>query len=394
MKTKITLAAILAALMLGGCSDPLSDPAGEAPVPAESGEHTVIFPAESNKALVLLSVNGAPSASRVVLPDFTGTTYSYRWYAEAEDAAAVAEPQRSGDFTPDAASSLAIALEPARWTLTVRAWTGTAPAEDAADPPAPAFTGRTELILAAGAAQPVAVELLPNGEGRGTFSYDVSLPAVTLGYALISVFPLDGGAAVDVIDLRSAAAGTRELPSGYYNITTAVNYLDGGTLQFAAKREVLYLYGGLTSAYTVAFETDDFHSFLPLIPGDATARVQVVDSVNANSSAIWAGNSTKYLEQAIAALPQNTPDTPYLFSITGTYTVDGTGTDTRRRLGNAVDPLQDLFAVTQGRYIFYDLSGCAGTTIPSIDLYTQKTRSYKDRVTGIILPSGLTSIGH
>ena len=397
MKTKITLAAILAALMLGACSDPLSDPAGEAPVPAEGGEHTVIFPAESNKALVLLSVNGAPSASRVVLPDFTGTTYSYRWYAEAEDPAAVAEPLIRGDFTPQVESPLAIELEPARWTLAVRAWTGEAPAEDAADPPAPAFAGRTELALAAGAAQPLTIGLLPNGEGRGTFSYNVSLPDVTPGYAFISVFPLDGGAAVDVIDLKSNQTGTRTLTSGYYHITTAVNYKDGSTQKFAAKREVLYIYEGLTSSYAVTFGTEDFCPLIDYYTVCPDLRQQTFDMTLSYLKGyyIWftTSSSGEYLENTLAALPQNTPDTPYLFALKG-YTLDGTSYSVTGRLGNKVDPLEDLFAVTQGRYVFYDLRDCTGTVIPDIESYIANyMQHYKDRVTGIILPDQVTLIG-
>jgi hypothetical protein len=400
MKTKVKLASILAALLLGACADPLSAPVGESAASAESGEHTVIFPADPNKGLVLLSVNGAPSAARVVLPELNGATYSYRWYAEAEDAAAVAEPQCSGDFTPDADSPLAIALEPARWTLTVRAWTGTAPAEDAEDPPAPAFAGRTELALSAGAAQSLTVGLLPNGEGSGTFSYDVSLSDVTPGYAFISVFPLDGGDAVDVIDLEYRGLnGTLALPSGYYNITTAVNYKDGATQKFATKREVLYIYDDLTSPYAVTFETDDFTALLPAL----TTSNQGTDAQNSylyavrtfnttTATSIWSTTNLNNLSLFLARTPQNTPDTPYFIALTG-FKLDGTDITASRRLGTTIDPLEDMFAVTQGRYVFYDLSGCTGDMADIASQFTIKARRYPDRVTGVILPDSVTKIG-
>ena len=400
MKTKVKLASILAALLLAACADPLSAPVGESAASGESGEHTVIFPADPNKGLVLLSVNGAPSAARVVLPDLSGATYSYRWYAETEDAAVPAEERRnSGDFTPDAASPLAIELEPARWTLAVRAWTGEAPAEDAEEPPAPAFAGRTELALGAGAAQSLTVGLLPNGEGSGTFSYDVSLPALTLGYAFISVFPLDGGDVVDVIDLKSAGTGTRALPSGYYNISTAVNYEDASTQKFAAKREVLYIYDGLTSSYAVTFAMDDFWPLLDRETGNVGERIHMFDNSTSQFEGIWPSlSSITALGSVVAALPQNTSDAPYLFALKN-YVLDGTETaDISKRLGNEADPLQDLFAVTQGRYVFYDLRACTGQSIPDVgDNQTfnipLNLRQYKDRITGIILPESVTTIG-
>jgi hypothetical protein len=402
MKTKLKLASVLAALLLAACAAPLSAPVDEAAASGGAGQnggHTVIFPADPTKGLALLSVSGAPAAARMVLPDLAGKTYSYRYVAEAEE-----EDPLSGDFTPG--ETLALELNPGLWTITVKAWEAGAPAEDTGDaenpPVPPAFVGRAELAVGAGETKSLTVGLLPNGEGSGTFSYAVTFtdggqnfPA-NLGYALISLFPLDGGGAVDVIDLfkgtvpaaNSTISGQRSLANGYYHITTTMNYKDGATQKFAAKREVLYIYEGLTSAYEVAFGTDDFW---PLLGNVATERNQTFPS----TKGIWySTNSVQYLNNALAALPQNTPDTPYIIALTG-YKLDGTDATANKRLGNAVDPLQDLFAVTQGRYVFYDLSGCTGTSIPSVANYVAGyLRQYRDRVTGIILPpSGLTTIG-
>ncbi|MDR2375379.1 MAG: leucine-rich repeat domain-containing protein [Treponema sp.] len=407
MKLKKTLLpALLAALLLASCADPLSAPVDEAAVSGGTGEHTVLFPADPNKGLALLSVSGAPSASRVVLPTLGGATYSYRWYAEAVDQEAVAEPLFSGDFIPDADSPLAIELEPALWTITVRAWKGDAPAEEAENPPVPAFVGRTELALGTGAALPLTVGLLPNGEGSGTFSYNVTFSSGTdfpdnIGYAFISLFPLDGGAPVDVIDLLYPTApttapliGTKTLAAGYYHITTSVNYKDGSTQKFAVKREVLYIYDDLISSYTVSFAVEDFTALLPAYDfytmpvNDAMYAVRTFDT--AAYTTIWSGDLNS-LGEFMKRLPQNTPDTPYFIAITG-HTVAGTETDIRSRLGPKEDSLRELFAATQGRYVFYDLSGCIGTSIPNVTFL--EGRPYGDRVTGVILPDTVTSIGN
>jgi hypothetical protein len=397
MRTKLKLASVLAALLLAACADPLSAPVDEAAASGGAGQnggHTVIFPADPGKGLALLSVSGAPAASRVVLPDLGGKTYSYRYYAEAEE-----EDPLSGDFAPGETTH-ALQLNPGLWTITVRAWEGEAPAEDAENPPVPAFVGRAELALGTGETKPLTVGLLPNGEGSGTFSYAVTFtdggqnfPA-NLGYAFISLFPLDGGGAVDVIDLfnngAAPAAGTvsgqTSLANGYYHITTAVNYKDGVTQKFAAKREVLYIYDGLTSAYEVAFGTEDFCSLLVPVQTDMSYRIIDKGSLGG----IWSGSRSLY--SAFTALPQNTPDTPYIIALTG-YKLDGTETTNGKRLGNTIDPLEDLFAVTQGRYVFYDLSGCVGNKIATVDSYAvQRIRQYKDRVTGLILPETVTTL--
>jgi hypothetical protein len=385
------------------------------PAQEPGGDNIALFPSDPNKGLVLLSVNGGPAASAAgntaaasaapvlsVLPTVPEeTTYSYRYTASTDDD--VKDKLVEGEI-PQGDSPLPVELAGGLWTITVKAWEGTAPAEDEEDPPAPAFVGTAALDVGAGAAQPLVVSLLPNGEGTGTFSYSVTFTGGTnfpdgLGYALISVFPLDGGAVVDVIDLLTGQSdyagitvisGEKKLPGGYYNITTAVNYMADSVQKFATKREVLYIYDGLTSSYTVTFETGDFTALLPAVTGRSTYAVRTFNTTNA--TAFWNnGNGWNSLSAFLARCPQNTPDTPYLIALNG-FKLDGTDTGGNARIGNSTDPLAGLFAVTQGRYVSYDLRSCAGTISVAATNYDYFSRAYPDRVTGVILPASVTTI--
>jgi hypothetical protein len=419
------------------------------PAQEPGGDNIALFPSDPNKGLVLLSVNGGPAASATgntaaasgpaayaaaapvlsVLPTVPEeTTYSYRYTASTDDD--VKDKLVEGEILPGD-SPLPVELAGGLWTITVKAWEGTAPAEDEEDPPAPAFVGTAELDVGAGAAQPLVVSLLPNGEGTGTFSYSVTFTNGTnfpggLGYALISVFPLDGGAAVDVIDLLTGQGtyggittinGQRKLPGGYYNITTAVNYKDGTNQKFATKREVLYIYDGLTSSYPVTFETGDFTALLPALSGPTdTEQEAPIRTFTTKTIDIWGGIfedyaiynqgifpstfATNSLMRFLERCPQNTPDTPYLIALTG-FKLDGS--DAAKgggSLGTSEDPIANILAATQGRYVIYDLSACTGELgdvsrvvddVPGYELL----RTYPDRVVGVIMPAtGVTKFGN
>jgi hypothetical protein len=294
-----------------------------------------------------------------------------------------------------------ITLEPGAWTITVKAWAGTVPEEpEDGDAPKPAFTGGARLHVYAGTAEPFAVGLHPNTEGGGTFSYSVTFGTglTSLGYAFIGIYPLDGGPVADVIDLigpntitaNQAVTGTAQLPAGYYNIATSVNYKDSDTQKFATKREVLYIYDGLTSSYTETFATGDFTALLPAKTEGHDHTRTFNNAAAANS--FWSTTSTRALNSVLANLPQNTPDTPYLVAV-GTFAFGNTNKNYNLELGTIADPLENLFHVTQGRYVFYDLSECGSTAIPETKTYAYLARTYADRVTGIILPNAVVTIG-
>jgi hypothetical protein len=107
----------------------------------------------------------------------------------------------------------------------------------------------------------------------------------------------------------------------------------------------------------------------------------------------------------VAALPENTAESPYEISLTGIAFED---------LWEGYDPLGQIFSVQGGRYLALDLSGCTGTAIGSLDdpahIYwdgslarsiggnqdkgsIQSNSRERERVVSLVLPESLECIG-
>jgi hypothetical protein len=439
MKAKhisLTFPAVLA-LLVAACANPAS-PERET----------------ANKGLVLVSLSGAASTknsaatvgaeSRSVIPALEQDDFGYMLYAETDSANLenTALPLSPG-------SALPLELDSAHWTIRVKAWEDGVP--DIPDAEVPAFEGSAELDVSAGQTTPLTIALKPvqlYQESRdiidrkiltptrfGTFDYSITFAydaEVTTGYpgdlnyAQLYVYPLEGalyyerspdpegnitplesgavypikgslepleeGVHIMLIDLlrgaeadgnNKKAEASVSLPVGFYRITTQLNRTDGTTQKYAGDTEVIAVYKDKTVEYSATHAPG---AFLGLI-------TNTMQNVFSN---IWGtGNTT--LQGYLAAKPQNTRDTPYLIGISGANAkLDGSGTVNASLIGTTTNPLLNLFSVLQGRYVIYDLSKCTTTsnTIPNSTAYEAGyTRVYTDRVTGIILPSTITTIG-
>ena len=279
---KMNPAAFLAALaMLAAACGNLEQP----PVEAEA-ETTVLFPADPNKGLALVTVSGAApaesGAARLLTPDLGGASYGYMLFAATTDL----EGRDFGlPFNP--ASATPVELDPARWTITVRAFEGGVPSNP--EEAAPAFEGAASLTLGPGETARLAIGLVPAGGGPGTFSYSINYPYFDYGdadstkypanisYGFLSVYPLGTDEPVKVIDLWSGAVdagggagsgakkteGAVELPQGYYRIVTDISCKGVSAQLYTGKPETLAVYAGKTSAYSAVFEAGDFAPIVP-----------------------------------------------------------------------------------------------------------------------------------
>ncbi|MDR2375377.1 MAG: leucine-rich repeat domain-containing protein [Treponema sp.] len=434
MKTKPAAFLAAFALLAAACGN-LEQP----PIAAEAeGGNTVLFPADPAKGLVLVTVSGPAlaesDAARLVTPDLNGASYGYMLFAGTTELEG-----RDFNLPINPASAAPVELEPARWTITVKAWEGDVPSNpDAEDAPAPAFQGAAFLTLAPGETARLAIGLLPSqGGGAGTFSYSISYPwfqygdtnnteyPANMSYGFLSIYPLGSEEPVKVLDLWGDAVdaggsakkteGSVELSEGYYRIVT--EFSCAGILEslektdyndttesweyetdyhsaqlYAGKPEILAVYRGKTSAWSAAFAAGDFAPLVPTTAGIYSSHpvgVPVGKPLETglrtySTDNIWGPASiVDGLEGLLKLLPLNTPDTAYRIALIGDIA----------NLGTAEDPLLDLFQVLQGRYVAYDLSGCTGTAIGDTTIAALNRRGNKDRVVSIILPPTVTTIG-
>jgi hypothetical protein len=184
-----------------------------------------------------------------------------------------------------------------------------------------------------------------DGEGKGVFSYDITLPN-GLGSASLEILGL-GGNSVKWVDLKLAASGSFALDSGYYLLK--ISRAGGGDAEVRA--EVVHIYTALTTE--AAGPGYDFTGF------GSIADVRVF----------------------LSSRPANTAGSP--------YTVALRGLDMETDLEKGGDPLGLLFEVLDGKYVNLDLSACGG----NISNNTVNNRPNRDKIVSLTLPDSFTSIG-
>jgi hypothetical protein len=389
----------------------------------------------AGKGVALVSLSGMPSSGdnaavdgvnvRSVIPALNQDDFGYMLYAETdaanlENVALLLNPK----------SAFPLELDPAHWTIRVKAWEGSVP--QSPDSNVPAFAGSAELDVSAGQTTPLTIALRPVqlyqeteaiGSNKiltptrfGTFAYSVTFTydesAATypgdLNYAQLYVYPLgaplcykqpiegeavpleDGavypikgaqtpleeGAPIMIIDLLQNAQAEDndkkveaavELPVGFYRIATQLNRTDSATQKYAGDTEVIAVYKDKTAAYSAAYAPGAFWVLMETeIPSLPPPFNQPVSMTGRNIFSEIWGTGDS-VQNFLAKKPQNTRDTPYLIGISGANAkLDGTGTVGTSQIGAANDPLANLFTVLQGRYVIYDLSQCTGASIPDI----------------------------
>jgi hypothetical protein len=139
-------------------------------------------------------------------------------------------------------------LEAGTYTVTATAYAGgeSAIAEGTA----------ANVTVSSGGTSPVSITMGPKtGGGNGTFSYAITWPGEVTSAGLV-ITPKAGGSptTVNLKTLSTPGTGTATLAPGYYDVTVSV--VKGG--KTAGDSEVIHLYSGLTSSWTMAYEESRF----------------------------------------------------------------------------------------------------------------------------------------
>jgi len=384
-KTFLFFAVFYAALFMASCETPEQSRGAQ-----ES--NTYYFPANPENGIALVRIPSPESAGadtnasvmRTAIPDFGDTKFVYLLSAESEGEEPVAQPVTPGTEVP-------LELKSAAWTITVKAYKTSVADTNLA------LQGSAGVNVFAGKTAELTIGLRPvtaDAEGgifSGTLDYTVNFTSDSISYpgdinyALLNVFPPEGGAPVKTIDVwntakadgaNKKASGTVALDAGYYRVTLELNRNDGGTQKYAGKTDVLHIYKDTVTPAAYTFTADEFSALIPSGTGNRTFTTIL-------------GTGTSALQKAMTVFPQNTIDTPYIIAVK-TAKIDNSDS----RLGNADDPLSKLIAVLNGRYVTVDFTKCGtGTTIPNATSDGAGMRVYGDRITTVVLPDTVTSIG-
>jgi len=96
--------------------------------------------------------------------------------------------------------------------------------------------------------------------GTGTFRWIITLPASVVSATMVITDRKTNAPAVDTITLSpsaNAAAVTRNLPAGYYNVTVTINGTGDHDKKVIIRREILYIYNNRESVYGPIIFTDN-----------------------------------------------------------------------------------------------------------------------------------------
>jgi hypothetical protein len=246
-------------------------------------------------------------------------------------------------------TSHSLTLPAGDWTVTALAYIRIQDIEGIADGDYVAARGAKDVTVStADVYETIDLRGGVDEEGKGVFSYDITLPE-DLGSASLEMLGL-GGNSVKWVDLKLAASGSFALDSGYYLLK--ISRAGGGDTEVRA--EVVHIYTALTTE--AAGPGYDFTGF------GSIADVRVF----------------------LSSRPANTANSPHTVALRGL----DMGTD----LGKGGDPLGLLFELLDGKYVRLDLSACGGD-IPDIDYSTAYNRPNRDKVVSLILPDTVTGIG-
>jgi hypothetical protein len=190
----------------------------------------------------LLHIQAASGEGRTLAPDIAFGRYDFTLSAEGQESinGSVAAPGKS--FT--------VELAPVVWTIAV--W-GFAQAGDST----PRAAGSREVKIKSGSTETIAIPLGPiEGDGAGTFAYDLSLPA-GLGSAILTLVSLADSA--DTVTRDLLAVGSQDTiqgrAAGYYRFNLT---LDRDLIPLAGQRvslsEVVHIYDGAVTGFTLSTE--------------------------------------------------------------------------------------------------------------------------------------------
>jgi hypothetical protein len=222
----MTLAASL--LILGACNNILTPPQ---------------YRGNGETGTVYIAIDGKNTDARTLAPtvdNFTRYVVSF------------SGPGTQADVEITGGSSRAVSLVAGDWTITVKAYTGTAGSYNEVG------QGSALVNVPAGGSASADITITPISGGQGDLSYSVSIPGVDR--AVLSLTNMSTDTPVSDIDLITAGGGPGtladklNLASGYYLLKIRLE--QGG--KYAGRTEVVYIYDGLTTNAGYIFTDNDF----------------------------------------------------------------------------------------------------------------------------------------
>jgi hypothetical protein len=312
--SKIALALVLLSLCLGSCGEVL---ASLPDVPDQS--------AALESATVTVYVTGPGQAdftARTLVPQDAQDRYVRLTFSPEGEGLEPVEAATTGE-------SVIVKLAPGVWNISAKGWHSRGDYETTPDVVVLKGQGRVEVqddaVLDAW------VVLYPTGTGTGLLSYTVQVPGDTVS-ALLRVYALpeteeSPSYLLDLFAGKETGAdgltltGELSLNTGFYRAALDISRGADGVLR---KNDTVHIYDTLATQGTYAFKQEDFS------PADTFTSLEA-------------------LQTYLTALPENTPDTPYL--ITLNMNISG--------LSQEGDSLGALFAALSGRYVSLDLQDCA-----------------------------------
>jgi hypothetical protein len=339
------LAAILG-LWLGSCGGGFDSPAGLSP---ETGTLTVR----------LSRADAADPAARTLAPPALSGQYVRLAFAPDSGEAEPVEAETDQE-------SFAVRLAPGTWNIRALGWQSKGDYETAPD--LPILKGWGQVTVLEDAVENTRILLYPLGTGTGTLSYAITVPGDTVS-ALLRVYALPATAdspsyLLDLFAGRESAgdgtlslAGELDLAGGFYRAALDISRGAEGMLR---KNDTVHIYDGLSTPAAYEFTAEDF------------SPANTFDTLEA-------------LQTYMTGAAPNTPDTPYLITLTMPL----------GSLGRDGDSLRGLFAALNGRYAALDLRPCAVGETTTITGTTGTAANPRNGqyVVSLFLPEGITAMG-
>jgi uncharacterized repeat protein (TIGR02543 family) len=219
--------------IFSACQNPLSVPKTEN-IPSGKGSFS-------------LSVN----VTRTILPTLDESKLAqYTLVFEPKSGGTKNETERSLDRLSDP-----VFLEPGTYSLVVTAYFDTGKTKLAA-------RGTLDSVMISegkSVAGTVTLKAITDS-GTGSFTYTVIFPNVKT--ATMNITPLKAASQGQDHSLSSGNTGTLALDSGYYNLVFTLNKNNGDTLIW---RELLHVYAGLESFFSMEFSDADFYKTMYVV---------------------------------------------------------------------------------------------------------------------------------
>jgi hypothetical protein len=349
MKKIITLGFLALVLALTGCETPVNEAAGN-----KGGDDT---------GTVRVSLSSGPLAS--AMPAVDGLFYILTFSAEG-----VGEPivhELVGGVTAS------LDIPQGEWRLTVNAFCG--------ESDTPILRGTAELNVTVGQAVPANVALGPvlTAEGRGTLQYSVSFPEglTSAGFKLYTFPAHSEKQNVDLLGHGTEEGTIDSLDAGFYSMSFSFANESVTPKRSAGAVKIINVINGLTANVSYTFTDDaDFYDEPVQVPA-AVIEYETFDSI---------AEMGEYLEAA----GDNTIDTPYYVALSSSVDV----TNWKSRVATNQDPLDNIFAALNGKYVWLNLSECTvlSTGLTNTTNTNSNNRVDKDKLVGVILPTALPSV--